>query len=106
VGGVTEANLKDRRTLAEEGVVTVVLLVDANTGHLAEPPDFLARGFVHDDTTFKDVIPIIEDTLAKAAAESIGDANALEELVGRAVGNWTWRHWRRRPVIIPVVIDA
>ncbi|MEV8371168.1 ribonuclease J [Kribbella sp. NPDC056861] len=106
VGGVTEANLKDRRTLAEEGVVTVVLLVDANTGRLAEPPDFLARGFVHDDTTFKDVIPVIEDTLAKAASESIGDAHALEELVGRAVGNWTWRHWRRRPVVIPVVIDA
>jgi ribonuclease J len=106
VGGVTEASLKDRRALAEEGVVTVVLLVDANTGRLAEPPDFLARGFVHDDTTFKEVIPVIEETLAKAAAEGIGDANQLEQLVGRSVGNWTWRHWRRRPVVIPVVIDA
>ncbi|ADB32268.1 beta-lactamase domain protein [Kribbella flavida DSM 17836] len=106
VGGVTEANLKDRRTLGEEGVVTVVLLVDANTGKLAEPPDFLARGFVHDDTTFKPVIPVIEEALAKAAAEAIGDASQLEQLVGRAVGNWTYRHWRRRPVVIPVVIDA
>ena len=106
VGGVTEANLKDRRALAEEGVVTVVLLVDAHTGKLAEPPDFLARGFVHDDTTFKAVEPIIEDTLAKAAREGIGEVHQLEELVGRAVGNWTYRHWRRRPVIIPVVIDA
>ncbi|GAA1572887.1 ribonuclease J [Kribbella sancticallisti] len=106
VGGVTEANLKDRRALAEEGVVTVVLLVDANTGRLAEPPDFLARGFVHDDTTFKEVIPIIEECLAKAASEGIGDPHQLEQLVGRSVGNWTWRHWRRRPVIIPVVIDA
>ncbi|TCM42555.1 ribonuclease J [Kribbella sp. VKM Ac-2568] len=106
VGGVTEASLKDRRALAEEGVVTVVLLVDANTGRLAEPPDFLARGFVHDDTTFKEVIPVIEETLAKAASEGIGEANALEELVGRSVGNWTYRHWRRRPVVIPVVIDA
>ena len=106
VGGVTEASLKDRRALAEEGVVTVVLLVDANTGRLAEPPDFLARGFVHDDTTFKEVIPVIEETLAKAASEGIGEANALEELVGRSVGNWTYRHWRRRPVVIPIVIDA
>jgi ribonuclease J len=106
VGGVTEANLKDRRALAEEGVVTVVLIVDAHTGRLAEPPDFLARGFVHDDTTFKEVVPVIEDTLARAAKEGIGDANQLEELVGRAVGNWTYRHWRRRPVVIPVVIDA
>jgi ribonuclease J len=106
VGGVTEANLKDRRTLAQEGVVTVVLIVDANTGKLAEPPDFLARGFVHDDTTFKPLGPVIEDALRKAAAEGIGDALQLEQLVGRAVGNWTHRHWNRRPVVIPVVIDA
>ena len=106
VGGVTEASLKDRRALAEEGVVTVVLLVDAHTGKLAEPPDFLARGFVHDDTTFKAVIPVIEEALARAAKEGIGDAHQLEELIGRAVGNWTYRTWRRRPVVIPVVIDA
>jgi ribonuclease J len=106
VGGVTEASLKDRRALAEEGVVTVVLIVDAHTGKLAEPPDFLARGFVHDDTTFKAVEPVIEDTLARAAKEGIGDARQLEELIGRAVGNWTFRTWRRRPVVIPVVIDA
>ena len=49
VGGVTEASLKDRRTLAEEGVITVVAIVDADTGRLVEPPDFLARGFVHDE---------------------------------------------------------
>jgi ribonuclease J len=106
VGGVTEASLKDRRALAEEGVVTVVLIVDAHTGKLAEPPDFLARGFVHDDTTFKAVVPTIEDALARAAKEGIGDARQLEELIGRAVGNWTFRTWRRRPVVIPVVIDA
>ncbi|WP_328989628.1 ribonuclease J [Kribbella sp. NBC_01245] len=106
VGGVTEANLKDRRTLAEEGVISVVAIVDAHTGKLAEPPDFLARGFNYDDTTFKVLVPVIEDALAKAAQEGIGDVRQLEELINRAVGNWTWRHWRRRPVIIPVVIDA
>src|SRR4051795_999816 len=69
VGGATEASLKDRRTLAEEGMITVVLLVDADTGELAEPPDFLARGFVHDDSTFDAVIPVIEKTLATAAQD-------------------------------------
>ena len=64
VGGATEAHLKDRRNLAEEGVITVVAIVDADTGRLAEPPDFLARGFVHDETTFNDVEPLIEKALA------------------------------------------
>ncbi|WP_377273788.1 ribonuclease J [Peterkaempfera sp. SMS 1(5)a] len=106
VGGATEGSLKDRRTLADEGVVTVVAIVDADTGELAEPPDFLARGFVHDDTTFEPVIPAIEKALAKAAQEGIGEVHQLEQLITRAVGAWAWRTHRRKPMIIPVIIDA
>ncbi|MFF4653396.1 ribonuclease J [Streptomyces sp. NPDC001380] len=106
VGGATEGSLKDRRTLAEEGVVTVVAIVDADTGELAEPPDFLARGFVHDGTTFEPVIPVIEKALAKAAQEGIGEVHQLEQLITRAVGAWAWRTHRRKPMIIPVIIDA
>ncbi len=106
VGGATDASLKDRRTLAEEGVVTIVLLVDADTGQLAEPPDFLARGFVHDPDTFADVVPQIEKALARAAAEGIGDQHQLEQLVHRTVSRWTYKKYRRNPIIIPIVIDA
>ena len=53
VGGVTEATLKDRRTLAAEGVVTVLAIVDADTGALTDPPDFLVRGFEHAPGDFK-----------------------------------------------------
>ena len=106
VGGATEDSLKDRRTLAEEGVITVVAIVDADTGKLAETPDFLARGFVHDETTFDAAVPGIEKALAKAASEGIGELHQLEELIGRAVASWAQRTYRRTPVIIPVVIDA
>jgi ribonuclease J len=106
VGGVTDASLKDRRTLAEEGVITVVAIVDTNTGMLVEPPDFLARGFVHDDTTFEDVVPLIEKALARAAEEGVGTALQLEQLIARAVGGWAHRSHRRSPMIIPVVVDA
>ncbi|MDQ1245965.1 MAG: ribonuclease [Actinomycetota bacterium] len=106
VGGATEASLKDRRTLAEEGVVTIVALVDADTGELTEPPDFLARGFVHDKETWAEVIPLIEKALAKAAAEGIGDQHQLEQLIHRTVSRWTFKKYRRNPVILPIVIDA
>ena len=106
VGGLTEASLKDRRTLAEEGVVTVVCLVDADSGALTEPPDFLARGFVHDDTTFEPVVTLITEALAQAARESIGDAHQLEQLISRTVSRWAQRAHRRTPLIIPVVIEA
>jgi ribonuclease J len=106
VGGATEASLKDRRVLAEEGVITVVAIVDMATGLLAEAPDFLARGFVHDEATFEAVVPLIEKALAKAAEEGVGGALQLEQLISRAVGSWAHRTYRRSPMIIPIVIDA
>ena len=106
VGGATEASLKDRRTLAEGGFITVVALVDADTGQLTEPPDFLTRGFVHDPRTFDAVVPLIEKVLAKAAEEGIGEARQLEQLIHRAVSRWARDTYRRSPIILPIVIDA
>ena len=106
VGGATEASLKDRRTLAEEGVITVVVLVDADTGEMTEEPDFIARGFAADVTSYEAVVPMVEKTLAKAASEGVGDAHQLEQLIARAVSTWAHRTYRRSPLVIPVVIDA
>jgi ribonuclease J len=106
VGGATEASLKDRRTLAEEGFIAIVLLVDADTGKLTEKPDFLARGFVHDAKTFDQVAGLIEKALDKAATEGIGDQHQLEQLVGRTVSRWARDAYRRSPIILPIIIDA
>ena len=106
VGGATEDSLKDRRTLAEGGFITVVALVDADTGLLTEPPDFLVRGFVHDESTFKAAVPLIEKALAKAAEEGIGDRHQLEQLIHRSLARWARDTYRRSPIILPIVIDA
>jgi ribonuclease J len=106
VGGATEASLKDRRTLAQEGVITIVAIVDADTGGLVEPPDFLVRGFVHGEVDFDIVVPLIEKALAHAASEGIGDAHQLEQTIKRTVSRWIQKAHRRTPMIIPVVIDA
>jgi ribonuclease J len=106
VGGATEASLKDRRTLAEEGFIAIVLLVDADTGKLTEPPDFMARGFVHDDKTFDQVAGMIAKALEKAASEGIGDQHQLEQIVGRTVSRWARDAYRRSPIILPIIIDA
>ena len=106
VGDITEASLKDRRTLAAEGVITVIALIDADTGALAEAPDFVARGFTHDAHTFDPVVPLLEKALAKAAAEGIGEVHQLEQIIARTVSRWAHADGRRTPIIIPVVIDA
>jgi ribonuclease J len=106
VGGVTEDSLAQRRTLGEEGMITVVAIIDTDTGRLDDAPDFIAHGFEHDASTFRPVIPAIEKALAGAAEKNTTDVAELERLIAQQVQMWAQRTYRRRPVVIPVVIEA
>jgi len=106
VGEVTETSLKDRRILGDEGFVSIVVVVDSTTGKLAAAPEIHARGSGIDDAALAAVIPRIEDALASAAAEGINDSRQLGQLVRRTVGRWVNENYRRRPMIIPVVVDV
>jgi ribonuclease J len=106
VGEVTETSLKDRRILGDEGFVSVVVVVDSTTGKLAAGPEIHARGSGIDDAALGAVVPLIEEVLAAAAAEGINDTRQLSQLVRRTVGRWVNENYRRRPMIIPVVVDV
>lgn len=106
VGGATEESLHVRRTLAEEGVITVVCIVDPDTGKLTEEPDYLAHGFEHAPGDFAKATPAIQKALTTATKENIEDIEQIEELVRQAMSNWAYRQTRRSPLIIPVIVDA
>ena len=106
VGGATEETLHVRRTLAEEGVVTIVCIIDPDTGKLTEDPDYLAHGFPPEVMDFSAATPAIQAALTKAARDGIEDLDQIEELVRRAASNWAHRAHRRSPLIIPVIVDA
>jgi ribonuclease J len=106
VGEVTEASLKDRRILGEEGFVSVVIVVDSTSGKVVAGPEIHARGSGIDDVAFGEVRPRIEEALALAAAEGISDAHQLTQLVRRLVGRWVNENYRRRPMIIPVLVEV
>jgi ribonuclease J len=106
VGEVTESSLKDRRILGEEGFVSVVIVVDSTTGKLVAGPEIHARGSGIVDSSLGEVRPKIEEALTRAAADGINDAHQLGQLVRRTVGRWVSDSYRRRPMIIPVVIEV
>jgi ribonuclease J len=106
VGDVTDASLKDRRILRDEGFISVVVVVDSVTGKVSGGPEIHARGFAEDDSVFDDVRGRIEEALEKAAGEGIGDTRQLEQLVRRTVGKWVSDTYRRRPMIIPLVVEV
>jgi ribonuclease J len=106
VGEVTDEQLKDRRILGEEGFVSVVIVLDSTSGKMVAAPEIHARGSGIDESAFSDVRPRIEEALARAAAEGITDSYQIQQLVRRAVGRWVSDHYRRRPMIIPVVVEV
>jgi ribonuclease J len=106
VGGIAEASLKDRRILGEEGFISVVVVVDSVTGKVTGGPEIHARGFAEDDSVFADVRQQVADALEQAAAGGVADIYQLQQTIRRAVGRWVSEGYRRRPMIIPVVVES
>ena len=106
VGDITESDLKDRRILGEEGFISVIVVVDSVTGKVAGGPEIHARGFAEDDSTFDEIKQPIIDALDQVVADGVDDAYQLQQTVRRVVGRWVNQTHRRRPMIIPVIIEA
>lgn len=106
VGEITDADLKDRRILGEEGFISVIVVVDASTGKVISGPEIHARGFAEDAAVFEDVKPKIAAALAEAAKSGVRDSHALSQIVRRTIGRWVNQSLRRRPMIVPLVIEA
>jgi ribonuclease J len=106
VGEITDADLKDRRILGEEGFISVIVVVDASTGKIISGPEIHARGFAEDDAVFDAVKPKIAAALSEAAKSGVRDSHALSQVVRRTIGRWVNQSLRRRPMIVPLVIEA
>jgi ribonuclease J len=106
IGGTDEALLKDRRILRDEGFITCVIVLDAASGKIASGPEITARGFAEGDEIFEQVIPKVERAVEEAVAGGVRDDYQLQQVVRRAIGSWAGGKIRRRPMIIPVVLQA
>ncbi len=106
VGEITDVDLKDRRILGEEGFISIVVVVDSGSGKVVAGPEIHARGFAEDDAVFDKVRPRIEQALTEAVNKGSTDTQALQQVVRRVVGRWVNESYRRRPMIIPLVVEA
>ena len=106
IGDITEASLKDRRILGEEGFISVIVVIDSQTGKIVAGPDIHARGFAEDLAIFEEVKGSIERALAGAVASGINGTHQLSQVVRKTVGSWVGEEHRRRPMIVPVVIEV
>jgi ribonuclease J len=106
VGGVAEASLKDRRILGDEGFISVVVVVDTVDGKVVAGPEIHARGFAEDESIFDKVLQELTDKLERALADGVTDTHSLGQIVRRTVGSWVSSQHRRRPMIVPVIVET
>lgn len=106
VGEITDTELKDRRILSEEGFVSVFAVVDSANGTVVTGPEVHARGLAEDDTVFDPVLPQIRQALEEAAGKGPIDQHQLQQVMRRVLGRFVGTKLRRRPMIIPVIIES
>jgi ribonuclease J len=106
VGGVTEAELKDRRILGDEGFVSIFAVVSSADGKVLAGPQIHARGVAEEDEVFDEVMPELTSALEAAVAGGSMDTHQLQQVVRRVVGRWVSSRLGRRPMIIPVIVEA
>jgi ribonuclease J len=106
VGDITESELKDRRILGDEGFVSVIVVVDSVSGKVAAGPEIHARGNVWEPGAFDGITQPILDAVNADLAEGVTDTYQLQQRIRRVFGRWVSDKHRRRPMIIPVVLEA
>src|SRR5690606_13047177 len=106
IGDLTDSEIKDRRILAAEGFISVIAVIDSATGKIVSGPEIHARGLAEDDSVFDTVQPKVAAALEEALADGARDAAALQQVMRRVVGSFAGRRLRRRPMIIPILLET
>ncbi|MEI8287368.1 MAG: ribonuclease J [Actinomycetes bacterium] len=109
VGDVGHGVLRDRKVLAEEGVVVIVATVDSALHKVINGPEVITRGWVYApeaDALLDEAEAHIEKALVKALDDGINDVDGLERVVRKAAGKFVSDRTKRRPMIVPVVMTT
>ncbi len=106
VGQITEERLKDRLVLGEEGFVSVIVVLDTAAGKIVAGPTIQARGFAEDDAAFDAIKPAIVDAVNGLLYEGVTDTHQIQQAIRRVIGRWVNNTHRRRPMILPVVLQT
>ncbi|MER5334045.1 ribonuclease J [Micromonospora sp. NPDC002717] len=106
VGDVSESLLTERRILGDGGFIAATVVVDSVTGKVVGGPTVSAKGFSEDPEAFNPVVPLVTEALNRAASDGITDPHQLQQIVRRTVGRWVNDAYRRRPMIVPTVVEV
>jgi len=109
IGDPDDAALRDRREISADGIFIVVVTVSGDDGSIVADPEVILRGvaFLDDaDGILEDLKDLVEDSLEDAADSGTREPDLIQEDLHDAIGKFVWQRLRRRPMILPVVIQV
>lgn len=109
VGDVGNIVLRDRQKLSEDGIIIVVFTLDRASNQLLSGPDIVTRGFVYvreSEDLIDEAHDVAEDALGSALDANVTDWGKLKLTVRDALGSFVWRRTKRRPMILPIIMEA
>ncbi|MDR1834022.1 MAG: ribonuclease J [Propionibacteriaceae bacterium] len=106
IGDVSEEELTERKILGEEGLVSIVAVVNLRRRAVQGEPYIHAKGFAEHESVFDDIRQPLIDVLNRGLADGVNDTYELQQLVRRTIGTWLNKQLHRRPMILPTVIAA
>ncbi|MGN1170030.1 MAG: ribonuclease J [Lachnospiraceae bacterium] len=109
VGDVGNIVLRDRQHLAEDGILIVVLALDGVGNQLVSGPDIVSRGFVYvreSDELMDEARAIIEERIENCLDKGISDWGKIKSVIKDSLGDFVWRKTKRRPMILPIIMDV
>jgi ribonuclease J len=109
VGDIEDVALRDRRMLSADGIFIVVATISEQDGRSVVPPEIIFRGvpFVDESDSFVDDLrTAVDESLAHSAEEQITEIDLLQDHLHDDVAEFVYERLRRRPMILPVVVEV
>ncbi len=109
VGDVGNIVLRDRQHLSEDGIMVVVLTLEKRTNQLLAGPDIVSRGFVYvreSEDLMGEAREVVEEALDGCLSKNISDWGKIKSTIKDALGDYVWKKTKRRPMILPIIMEA
>ncbi len=109
VGDVGSVVLRDRQRLADDGVVVIVMTLEKGTGQILAGPDIVSRGFIYvreADELMGDAYDVLEETIEELQNKGITDWGKMKSALRDSLSEYIWRSTKRRPMILPIIMEV
>ncbi|MCI8327380.1 MAG: ribonuclease J [Lachnospiraceae bacterium] len=109
VGDVGNIVLRDRQHLAEDGIIIVVMTLENGSGMVLAGPDIVSRGFVYvrgSESLMDEARAVLDETMAYCMDKNISDWGKIKSEIKDSLGDFVWRETKRRPMIMPIIMEV